>query len=130
MESKVRWLPSNSSSAETPTKIPSLFGQLVSLASRCSQSGVDVALREARKEAFASWLCLDLEQQRASLEGYAEWLGTDLRAVLGQLLESDAHRLAPADATETERHLFVADLKALLEILQNEYDGSFQVRNQ
>jgi hypothetical protein len=92
--------------------IPSLFGQLVYLASLLDQASgqyrhyslppaagedeTDRLLRRAHCKAFAAWLCSTLEKQRADLELYLSNLEVNRQAVLGvwlQLFVSDLERL-------------------------------------
>ena len=125
----VRWVRAESNPVEDPagalvrtlSRIPSLFGQLVSYASHLAahanrERESDQALQAARKVVFWRWLNLDLEQQKTDLQAYAVWVGSDMASVLEQRLRLGPQLLAPRDASEGERQLLLSDLQALLEL--------------
>lgn len=110
-------------------RFPSVFGRLVSVALRSAEPGtlqdgsadsisaVGSAQREAHRAAFDQWLSLALARQLADLEVYASWSGSDVKAVLGQWLNSERLRkLMPQDVSEAERSLFLGDLEILRQL--------------
>jgi hypothetical protein len=122
----------------TLSQIPSVFGRLVYLTSlRNHNNGVyehhglamvfgdDVAnraLQEAHQNAFAEWLNYSLEQQKADLDLYLSSLSTNKRTIVETWLKLTPYQnLAPAAIMDMERELYVADLRALLDLLRNEY---------
>lgn len=119
-------------------QILSLFGRLVYLSSLYDRQdqryhhleledylGPDEAdrlLRQTHQQAFAQWLCFDLEQQKADLDLYLSDLGVEKRTTLAIWAGLAPYRdLIPPDAEEHERRLFLADLKALLELMNRQY---------
>jgi len=122
----------------TVLQILSLFGRLVYLSSLYDREdhryhhleledylGPDEAdrlVREAHQQAFAQWLCLDLEQQKADLDLYLSDLGVEKRTTLAIWAGLAPYRdLIPPLAEEQEHRLFLADLKVLLELLNRQY---------
>jgi hypothetical protein len=145
--SKVRWLPSNSVSdtdtkavsdwiERTLPKLPSLFGQLVSLATcraaqpeqRCGiqshflgDKETERALQKAQRAVFFKWLRLSIEEQKTDLEVYANWSDIEIGALLQPWLHSGQYLwLVPEDASEPDRQLFLSDLDLLLELRRKE----------
>ncbi|HEX8985326.1 MAG TPA: hypothetical protein VF767_07840 [Bryobacteraceae bacterium] len=122
----------------TLSQIPSLFGRLVYLCSlRDPNDGgyehyglaqvfgnaeADRVLRESHHQAFASWVCLTLEQQKTDLDLYLSGLTGDRRTILDTWIRLQPYRnLMPGTAREVERELYMADLDAILGLLKNEY---------
>ena len=122
----------------TLSQIPSLFGRLVYLSSlRDNNTGTyehfglaqafgegEAArvLGESHLNAFAQWLCLTLEQQKADLDLYLSSLAGNRSAILDTWVRLQPYRgLLPADARLVERELYMTDLETILELLRNEY---------
>lgn len=123
----------------TLSQIPTLFGRLVYLSSlRDSNSGIyehyglaqvfgakeaDRTLRQSHSQAFASWLNLNLEQQKSDLEDYLAGLEEDINAILANWIRLAPYRnLIPARAREVERQLYLTDLEVVLELLKFDHD--------
>lgn len=82
----------------------------------------DRVIREAHSQAFHQWLCYNLEEQKADLDLYLSDLGVEKRTTLAIWAGLAPYRdLIPPDVDEPERTLFLADLKALLELLNRQY---------
>ena len=122
----------------TLSQIPSLFGRLVYLAALRNPNsgryehhglalvfGEDEANRELKKshsQAFREWLTFNLEQQKGDLDLYLSALVEDRRTVLTNWLELAPYlTLMPATIRGVEKRLYLADLKALLDLLGNEH---------
>jgi hypothetical protein len=122
----------------TLSQIPSVFGRLVYLAGLRNQNNGEYehhglamvfgdrdasrALQEAHENAFAEWLGYTLEQQKADLDLYLSSLSTNKRTIVETWLKLTPYQnLVPAIVMEMERELYVADLRALLDLLRNEY---------
>jgi hypothetical protein len=125
----------------TLSQIPSVFGRLVYLASLRNQNDgayehqglamvfgdkeASRALQEAHENAFAEWLNYSLEQQKADLDLYLSSLSTNKRTIVETWLKlTPYHNLVPTIVMEMERDLYLADLRALLYLLRNEYGVS------
>ena len=123
----------------TLSQIPTVFGRLVYLASlRNDNSGryehhglalvfgeveANRALKKSHAQVFREWLTFNLEQQKTDLDLYLAGLYEDRRTVLTTWLELAPYRaFMPVSLRPVERRLYLADLKALLELLRNE-DG-------
>jgi hypothetical protein len=121
--------------------IVSVFGRLVYLTnlrnqntSRYEHDGLTLmfggdetnkALRKAHSKAFAEWLSFDIEQQKADLDLYISALPADKRTVLEAWTNLAPYRnLVPNSVRPVERKLYLADFKAILALLTNEYDVS------
>lgn len=122
----------------TLSQIPSLFGRLVylcslrdpntgnyehyGLAQVFGESEANRVLRESHHQAFSSWLCLTLEQQKADLDLYLSGLSGNRATILDTWIRLQPYRnLIPSTAREVERELYMADLDAILGLLKNEY---------
>ena len=120
------------------SQIPSVFGRLVYLTSlRDQNSGryehyglsqafgddeSDSVLRHSHEQAFAEWLCFTLEQQKADLDLYLAGLNGNRRTIVNTWIRLSPYRnLVPSIAREVERHLYLADLETILELLRSEY---------
>jgi hypothetical protein len=125
----------------TLSQIPSVFGRLVYLSSlRDTNTGryehhglaqifnedeANKALRRSHSQAFAEWLLFNIEQQKADLDLYISALFEDKQTVLETWLRLTPYRnLVPNSVKSLERRLYLSDLKAILELLMNEYDVS------
>ncbi len=123
---------------DTVYQILSLFGRLVYLSSLYDREDqryhhydleedlgaeeADRLIRDTHRQAFNQWLCFDLEQQKADLDFYLSDLGVEKRTTLAIWAGLAPYRdLIPPDAEDPERRLFLADLKALLELLNRQY---------
>ena len=125
----------------TLSQIPSLFGRLVYLAAlRNPNSGryehhglalvfgedeANRALKKSHSQAFREWLTFNLEQQKGDLDLYLSALVEDRRTVLTNWLELAPYlALMPSTIRGVEKRLYLADLKALLDLLGNEHGAS------
>ncbi len=123
---------------KTIYQILSQFGRLVYLSSLYDRQdrryyqadlaeslGLDEAdriIREAHRQTFQQWLCIDLEAQKADLDLYLADLGVEKRTTLAIWAGLAPYRdLIPPETDEPERALFLADLRALLELLNRQY---------
>jgi hypothetical protein len=123
----------------TLSQIPTLFGRLVYLSSlRDTNSGVyehyglaqvfgskeaDRTLRQSHSQVFASWLNLNLEQQKGELEDYLAGLEEDIQSILTNWIRLAPYRnLIPTRAREVERQLYLTDLEVVLELLRFDHD--------
>ena len=124
----------------TLSQIPSVLGRLVYLASlRNSNSGryehhglalvfgedeANRALKRSHSQVFREWLTFNLEQQKTDLELYLSGLDEDKRTVLATWQELAYYRaLMPASLRTVEKQLYIADLKAVLELMGNAAGG-------
>jgi hypothetical protein len=83
----------------------------------------DRTLRQSHSQAFASWLNLNLEQQKSDLEDYLAGLEEDIDASLANWIRLAPYRnLIPARAREVERQLYLTDLEVVLELLKFDHD--------
>lgn len=122
----------------TLSQIPTVFGRLVYLAAlRDANSGryehhglalvfgdaeADRALRRSHIQTFSEWLCFNLEQQQADLDLYLSALMDERRRVVDTWARLEPFRsLVPSSATRAETELYLADFRALLGLLKNEY---------
>ena len=125
----------------TLSQIPSVFGRLVYLASLRNQNSgryehhglalvfgedeANKALKKSHSQMFREWLTFNLQQQKADLDLYLSALQEDKRTVLATWLDLAPYRgLMPTCLRSIERKLYLADLKALLELLGNEYGAA------
>jgi hypothetical protein len=122
----------------TLSQIPSVFGRLVYISAlRNSNTGryehhglslvfgadeANRALRKSHTQAFAEWLSFDIERQKADLDLYLSALFEEKKTVLEAWLRLTPYRnLVPNSVKSVEKRLYLADLKAILELLRNEY---------
>jgi hypothetical protein len=125
----------------TLSQIPSVFGRLVYLTSlRDANSGryehhglalvfgedeANRALKKSHSQTFREWLTFNLPQQKADLDLYLSGVVEDRRTVLAHWLDLTPYRnLIPSSIRGLERRVYFSDLKALLEVLGNEYGAS------
>jgi hypothetical protein len=120
----------------TLSQIPSVFGRLVYLSSlrdpntdRYEHHGFALmfgeeeagrTLRQSHAQAFAEWLCYELEEQKADLDLYLSALGNNKRTVVEAWQRLTPYRhLIPSAARRAERELYLVDLETLLKLLKN-----------
>lgn len=120
----------------TLSQIPSVLGRLVYLASLRNQNSgryehhglalvfsedeANRALKRSHSQVFREWLNYNLEQQKADLELYLSGLLDDRRTILATWMDLASYRAwVPAAARSVERRLYIADLKALIELMGN-----------
>jgi hypothetical protein len=85
----------------------------------------DRALRESHANAFGEWLGYSLEQQKADLDLYISGLENNKKVIIEAWLKLTPYRhLIPGSARRGERQVYLADLRALLDLLSREYGGS------
>jgi len=122
----------------TLSQIRSQFGRMVYLASLrdantgayqhhglAMVAGSETAaqtLEASHLEVFREWIRLPLEEQHGDLGVYFsdQESGTQVIVATWTKLAS-YHNLLPAEALPEERELFLADVRALLAVLRNEY---------
>ena len=124
----------------TLSQIPSTLGRLVYLASlRNPNSGryehhglalvfgeddANKALKKSHLRVFQDWLTFNLEQQKADLDLYLSEY-EDKRTVLTTWLDVASYRtFVPVTLRPVEKRLYIADLKALLELLANAHGAA------
>jgi hypothetical protein len=122
----------------TLSQIPTVFGQLVYLASlRNLDTGAyehhglslifgeeeaNRALRESHSTVFADWLMFNLEQQKADLDLYLAGLFEDKRQVIETWVRLAPYKnLIPTSVRGVERRLYINDLAALIELFRGAY---------
>lgn len=122
----------------TLSQIPSMFGRLVylsalrnantgryehhGLAAHYGDEESDRVLRESHLKSFLDWISYPIEEQKADLDLYFSSLDGPRRSVIETWSRMPPYRsFVPASARDVERHLFLADLDVLLELLRNEY---------
>jgi hypothetical protein len=85
----------------------------------------DQALRKSHEDAFAEWLNLPLEQQRADLDLYLSGLTGVRRTIIDTWLRVMPYRnVVPAAVRRSERKLFLSDFEALLHGFKHEFGVS------
>lgn len=88
---------------------------------RTDGADVDQLLRRIHDEAFSRWLNCCLEEQKADLDLYFSSLECGKVVALRTWRQLESYRwLVPASAKPPERHLFFADIEALLELMTHE----------
>jgi hypothetical protein len=119
----------------TISQIPTVFGRLVYLASlRNPNNGAyehhglalvfgedeaNKALKSSHSAVFSEWISFNLEQQKADLDLYISGLFEDKRVLVDTWLRLTPYRnLLPTSVRGVERNLYIADFKALLELLK------------
>jgi hypothetical protein len=122
----------------TISQIPSVFGRLVYLASLRNpnngayehhglalvfgQDEASRALKNSHAAVFDEWLTFNLEQQKADLDLYISGLFEDKRVVVETWIRLAPYtNLLPASAGAVERHLYLSDFTALLELFKAAY---------
>lgn len=122
----------------TLSQIRSQFGRMVYLASlRDANTGVyqhhglamvagaetaAQTLAASHVEVFRQWILLTLEQQHGDLAVYFSDQEADVGVIVATWTKLTSYRnLMPAEAQSEERELFLADVRALLAVLRNEY---------
>jgi hypothetical protein len=83
----------------------------------------DRALRQSHEQTFASWLSFDLKQQKEDLDLYLSAFHVEKRTILATWIRLAPYRnLTPTTVPEPERRLYLTDIEAILELLNNEND--------
>ena len=120
-------------------QIPSSFGRLVYLSSLRDQNTgryehhglsqmfgeeeADQTLRQSHEQTFAEWLCFDLRQQKEDLDLYLSAFQVEKRTILATWIRLAPYRnLTPTNVQVPERRLYLTDIEAILELLNNEND--------
>ncbi len=121
--------------ADLVFRSPSIFGRLWAiaelrneatghyshaLAGEFGPAAVDGALRSLHREAFTSWLTLNLEQQERDVLIWLRWLGRNEKETAQVLsdIPRRQHQLIPAQHSEPERMLFLNDLSLALSLVR------------
>jgi len=110
---------------------PSIFGRLVSVATlrEINPSGLvglgsPCSLQEnvagLHQDLFSSWLNMSLKQQKADMAIYLARIGT--RPIALSSLLARIQTLIPAEALDTERHLFLEDMALVYTMLCPEWE--------
>ncbi len=122
----------------TLSQIPSTFGRMAYLSALRDQNtgkyehhglalvfGAEEAgraLRRSHIQAFQEWINYDIEQQKADLDLYLSAVFEEKKTILETWLQLTPYRtLLPNSVKPIERRLYLADFKAMLELLKNEY---------
>ncbi len=125
----------------TLSRIPTIFGRLVYLASLRNPNSDSYEhhalmqmfgsehsgeiLRESHSRVFHDWLCLTLEQQSADLQEYLAELQGNSVDILTTWKQAKPYRNAvPNSARDVERDLYLSDLETLLEVMQAGFGAS------
>ncbi len=120
----------------TLSQIPSVFGRLMFLSSlrnlnsgRYEHHGLALvfgsyeaskALKKSHREAFAEWLSYDIEEQKADLDLYLSEQTDHKRTILKTWEKLEPYRnILPSSVKDVERKLYLADLRAILNLLKN-----------
>ena len=120
----------------TLSQIPSVFGRLMFLSSlrnlnsgRYEHHGLALvfgsyeaskALKKSHREAFAEWLSYDIEEQKADLDLYLSEQPDHKRTILKTWEKLEPYRnILPSSVKDVERKLYLADLRAILNLLKN-----------
>ncbi len=120
----------------TLSQIPSVFGRLMFLSSlrnlnsgRYEHHGLALvfgsyeaskALKKSHREAFAEWLSYDIEEQKADLDLYLSDQIDHKRTILKTWEKLEPYRnILPSSVKDVERKLYLADLRAILNLLKN-----------
>ena len=120
----------------TLSQIPSVFGRLMFLSSlrnlhsgRYEHHGLALvfgsyeaskALKKSHREAFAEWLSYDIEEQKADLDLYLSEQLDHKRTILKTWEKLEPYRnILPSSVKDVERKLYLADLRAILNLLKN-----------
>jgi hypothetical protein len=121
----------------TLAKIQSLFGRLIYLAGlrdpnsgRYEHHGLALvfgsdeahkALRQSHALVFVEWLQLNLQQQQADLTLYLSALEEDRSTVVGTWMDLKHYQSwVPGSIRGPDRRLYIANLVALIQLMQNE----------
>lgn len=118
----------------TLSQIPTIFGQLVYLASLRNSAdnryihdgltpmlGIEVADRmlcHSHHQVFSRWIGCSLAEQKSDLDEYLSDLG-GRKYILQQYRD-----LIPPTARDVERQLYLTDLETLLELLRYGHGGA------
>jgi len=82
------------------------------------------ALKNSHREAFAEWLSYDIEEQKADLDLYLSGQLEDKRTILRTWEKLEPYRnVLPSSVKDPDRKLYLADLRAILNLLKNASGG-------
>lgn len=124
----------------TLSRVESVFGRLVCLSSlHDPDSGsyehfglariygwkeADRTVRKAHRETFSEWLRFTIQEQWMDLDRYLCRLGVDKRIVLREWERRAVYRnLAPVDASDAERELYLCDFEMILALMRIAYEA-------
>jgi hypothetical protein len=124
---------------ESLCEIPTFFGRLVflnscrdvntgqyeyfSLSQDFGDDAANDALEAAHVDTYRKWLRMNLEEQKADLVLYLFSLAADRKQILSSWIYTTPYMsIIPARVKGPEREIFVSDIRALLNLLRNEYE--------
>jgi hypothetical protein len=95
------------------------------LAAVVGRNNAEKALKTSHLAIFDEWIQFSLREQQSELELYFSGLEESKKEVVESWMLSESFmNLVPATAHSAARHVFAADMRALLEILRNVTGGA------